>query len=159
MSDDAVCCICKSNGLISEDSQQRGYCSDCRDAFGLWQRAVPTRRPPSGCARCGHNVLVRCQVRERGASAGEAARRYLAPLAVTFHRLMKLRLFSNIPRPHPEPDFDRPAGVLEAHVCRACGFVDWYALDPQEIPIGPEYGTELVGTAPQAPCTGEDTPA
>ncbi len=147
MSEPAVCCICKSNQLIADDSRQRGYCNDCRDAFGLWPRAVPSRRPPTACARCGHEQLVRCQVRERSASGGDRSSRYLAPLAVTFHRLTKLRLFANQPRPRSEPDLDNPAGLLEAHVCRSCGFVDWYVCAPDEIPIGPEYGTELIDTA------------
>lgn len=144
MSDNSVCSICKSNELIAEDSQQRGYCNDCRESFGLWQRSAPTRRPVRPCARCGHGLLVRCLVRERGASGGDHSARFLAPLAVTFHRLVKMRFFSNQPHPRNEPDFDRPAGMLEAHVCRSCGFVEWYASAPEEIPIGPEYGTELV---------------
>ncbi len=39
---------------------------------------------------------------------------------------------------------ERPLGLLEAHVCRRCGFVDWYALDPESIPIGAAHATELV---------------
>ncbi len=35
-------------------------------------------------------------------------------------------------------------GWLEAYVCRACGFVEWYCCDPDKLPIGPEYMTELV---------------
>ena len=35
-------------------------------------------------------------------------------------------------------------GVFVAHVCRSCGFTEWYALDPKTIPIGPAFGTELI---------------
>lgn len=35
-------------------------------------------------------------------------------------------------------------GALVAYVCRACGFTEMYADRPEDIPIGPEFGTELV---------------
>ncbi len=42
------------------------------------------------------------------------------------------------------PDLAEPVGQFEATICSACGFVDWYVLDPASIPIGAEYGTQLV---------------
>jgi hypothetical protein len=42
-------------------------------------------------------------------------------------------------------------GLLEAYVCTACGFVEWYCHDPEAIPIGPEYMTEIVDYAGEAP--------
>jgi hypothetical protein len=35
-------------------------------------------------------------------------------------------------------------GWLEAYACLGCGFVEWYCLDPQSVPIGPEYMTDVV---------------
>ncbi len=35
-------------------------------------------------------------------------------------------------------------GWLEAYACLGCGFVEWYCLDPQSVPIGPEYMTDLI---------------
>lgn len=35
-------------------------------------------------------------------------------------------------------------GSLETYVCKGCGFVEWYCQDPESVPIGPEYMTELV---------------
>jgi hypothetical protein len=35
-------------------------------------------------------------------------------------------------------------GLLEMYVCRHCGFVEWYCLDPARLPIGPQYMTEIV---------------
>lgn len=89
---------------------------------------LQSRRPPGPCARCGHKVLIRCQPRERAARGNDYVYPYTAPLAVTFGG----------------GDIDAPLGVLEVHVCRSCGFVDWYTLAPESIPIGVEYGTELV---------------
>jgi hypothetical protein len=144
MPDTVVCSICKMNDLISEDSRQRGYCAECQQAFGLWARAAPSPRPIRPCARCGHPYLVRCLVRERGCTGGQRASRMLGPFAATFHRVIKMRFLSNLPRPRSEPDFDRPVGMFEAHVCRSCGFVDWYVSSPSDIPIGPEFGTEII---------------
>jgi hypothetical protein len=42
------------------------------------------------------------------------------------------------------PDLREPVGIFETYVCRTCGFTEWYAHDPEAIPIGPEYGTELI---------------
>ena len=41
-------------------------------------------------------------------------------------------------------------GTLDASTCLACGFVEWYVQDPSEIPIGPEYMSELVDDSPHA---------
>jgi hypothetical protein len=37
------------------------------------------------------------------------------------------------------PDPGNGRGLLEAYVCRGCGFVEWYCLDPESIQLGPEY--------------------
>jgi hypothetical protein len=42
-------------------------------------------------------------------------------------------------------------GLLEMFICRACGFVEWYCHDPESIPIGPHYMTELVDYGGDAP--------
>ncbi len=35
-------------------------------------------------------------------------------------------------------------GELVLYVCRACGFTEWYALEPESIPIGEQYRTEII---------------
>lgn len=47
----------------------------------------------------------------------------------------------------------RPVGVFCVFVCRRCGFSQWFADRPSEIPIDPEYyGTRLVkGHDPEGP--------
>jgi hypothetical protein len=41
----------------------------------------------------------------------------------------------------------RHHGALSMYVCRACGYVQWFADAPGKIPIGPEAHTRLVTPA------------
>ena len=52
---------------------------------------------------------------------------------------------------HPRPlmaavgsDPSRFAGVLNVFICRRCGFTQWFAFAPADIPLGPEFGTRLI---------------
>jgi hypothetical protein len=40
----------------------------------------------------------------------------------------------------------RAYGFFQAYVCRNCGFTKLFADDPGAIPIGPRFGTALVGS-------------
>jgi hypothetical protein len=42
-------------------------------------------------------------------------------------------------------------GMLETYTCLRCGYVEWYCQQPLEIPIGPEYMSELIDYTPTAP--------
>src|SRR5262249_36610684 len=109
----------------------------CCKRFGLLEeRADAPVRP---CARCGHREIVVCVARQRTEAT-------LAPLAASYRRKLKTPILTGEEEIEYDdrPDTAAPVGVFVAHVCRACGFTDWYALDPQAIPIGPDYGTELV---------------
>jgi ribosomal protein S27AE len=37
------------------------------------------------------------------------------------------------------------AGLVEAYVCKKCGFTEFYARDPESIPVDGTYIRELVG--------------
>jgi len=68
-----------------------------------------------------------------------------APMALTYARGTEIRdLFDWTKIPSARPDLTQPQGVLEAWVCRRCGFVDWYAQSPEHIPIGALFGTRVV---------------
>jgi hypothetical protein len=95
--------------------------------------------------RCDHGQFVRAVVRERGAGDWYSPR--VAPLGVTF----PLQAVPSLPRSRSEPDLREPIGIFEVYVCRACGFTEWYALEPDRIPIGPEYATELVDVGGREP--------
>jgi predicted nucleic-acid-binding Zn-ribbon protein len=40
------------------------------------------------------------------------------------------------------------AGLLEAYVCRACGYTEWYTKDPESIPVDGKIVVELTGPPP-----------
>jgi len=117
-------------------------CAACRKSFGLPARTLgAARRPPRPCARCDHDELIRAIVRERGADTWRSQR--LAPLGVTFRKQTVLSV-SGHERELDEPDLREPAGIFEVYVCRSCGFTEWYVVEPERVPIGPEFATELV---------------
>jgi hypothetical protein len=123
-------------------------CAACRQRFGLPMERWDSRRPPRPCVRCGHDDLVRALVRERGADNWRSQR--LGPLGVTFHKQTVVSA-SGHARELDEPDLHAPAGLFEVTVCRACGYAEWYVVEPEEVPIGPEYATERVGGAKTGP--------
>lgn len=46
----------------------------------------------------------------------------------------------------------KPLGVMNIFVCRRCGFVQWFAFEPDKIPIGDEFTTRMVrGSDPSGP--------
>ena len=76
----------------------------------------------------------------------------LEPLAVTFRRKMDFRgIFTAEQVETDEPDLDVPRGELEVLFCRACGKVDWFVKAPNRVPIGEQFGTELVEADPATP--------
>jgi hypothetical protein len=43
-------------------------------------------------------------------------------------------------------------GSLRMYVCRGCGYVQWFADAPDEIPVGAEYSTRVIkGPSPGGP--------
>jgi hypothetical protein len=125
----------------------RPICPKCAQRTGLAAPAA-IRRPAVPCARCGGRVLVHARVRERTVETGrETTWATARPLAITFGRGTdtKMKGFLEFQKhASPAPDVEQPFGVLEAWVCRACGSVEWYAQSPEQIPIGPLYGTTLL---------------
>ncbi len=78
---------------------------------------------------------------DRGTNNIEIAR----PLALTWARGREsAALLSFETVPSARPDLDQPLGLLEAYVCRACGHTELFTREPESIPIGPAYGTELI---------------
>ena len=37
-----------------------------------------------------------------------------------------------------------PHGPLKTYVCRKCGYVQWFAEGPGDIPVGEEYMTRII---------------
>jgi hypothetical protein len=82
------------------------------------------------CALCNHSEVIDAPAVEY--TEGQAVR-----LAVT-HAPDSLDFLE------PRDPVDYPIGLLRMLVCRACGFVQWFASRPDRIPIDEAYGTRLV---------------
>jgi len=141
-----ACEGCGKTVSVSQDAPK--LCTECAKKTGL-AYPLPSRRGAWPCMRCGHRVLVRAQVRERSVDDGrDTASLVPAPLAITYARGQEFDpnagVFSLAKRPSASPETSRSFGVLDAYVCRACGYVEWYAQEPENIPIGALYGTALV---------------
>jgi len=141
----AVCEVCGASVLDGA----RDLCDACQKKAGLPDAARP-RREVAPCLKCGGLELVRAQVRERTAgdafsSRREANKEAFVPFAITYALSKEFaKLFSLKQVPSAVPNVAVPYGILEAYVCRACGYVEWYAQAPHEIPIAAALGTELV---------------
>ncbi len=123
------CKLCKT-----DTTNDRGVCNDCLGALGF-ATPIPKAEPPQkGCARCGHLTLIRALLRERTYSGSEK----LEPQAITFGYVKGFWGMS------PSEITGERFGVMEARICKSCGFTDLFTQSPAEIPIGPEYGTELI---------------
>ncbi len=143
-----TCTVCGVNRLWDEPAQTRGVCDLCRRNFGLSDEPPGEPLRPNRPCRCGHDKFVRAQMRERSHSSAVA---YLAPLALSFRRLVSKALFSDKTREENQADVSSPIGTLEAYACLGCGLVEWYARDVRDVPIGVEYGTELVDVSTSGP--------
>lgn len=151
----ASCSFCHQ-AMFYRSDHEVGIHQSCMQRFGL-QARPPSRRLPVGCARCEHPILIRCLVRERGAQVegSQGAYAYLAPLQVTFAREVKTSVgffwAETRTQELASPDFRRPVGMLETYVCQRCGFTEWFTVEPEKLPIGPEYGTVVLDATPASP--------
>ena len=89
------------------------------------------------CPICSHNEIVRAVPKGFPESDG--------PLSTA--RLQN-QAFGMAFGPTPTKIF----GILNVYLCRSCGFVQWFAIEPDKVPIGEKYDTSLVhGPEPREP--------
>jgi hypothetical protein len=127
--------------VVEEGELVQGMCASCRRRLGLPRDAVPEVGEPVPCARCGHTEIVQAVLRQptpEGGATGMGATYALRPITP----------------PVLEVIAGRPLGVMVAHICRRCGKTELFTMNPQKIPIGPEYGTRLVKLSPRTPYRG-----
>ena len=129
------CRICNAQTVFE-------LCPTCTRKLGLSRG--DSARPALPCARCGHAQVIRALVRELTATGGDVAREVVTPMGDTYEPALDRAFFSDKVKGSAGVEQKRPLGLLEMHVCRKCGFTEWYCRDPLKVPIGPEYGTELV---------------
>jgi len=139
---ETICILCATNALATDVERHTRVCAECAAKTGLVP-LPPSRRPPLPCARCQHPVFVRVVPRELTAGGGDFVQPLAAPMMLTFEVQSRTRMVFR------GNEVDSPAvgaghGVLEAYVCRACGYVEWYCQGPEDLPIGPAFNSELV---------------
>jgi hypothetical protein len=139
--------ICESCGgaITIADATAPALCATCAKTAGL---AYPhaSARPAVPCARCQHRQLLRIMPRERTTqSGGNTNMEQPVPMALTYARGTEIKSLLDWTKvPSASPDLAHPFGILEAWVCRRCGFVEWYAQQPEQIPVGALFGTQVV---------------
>jgi hypothetical protein len=141
-----LCCGC---GTAAADLIEE-LCGKCRKALGLPSTPIPVLRPPGPCQRCSHPEIIQSLVRERAASGADYVNAYAAPLAVSLGLTDVTTVFTGR-KVGTTAALDEPHGLIVAYVCRRCGFTELYTTDAQQIPIGPEYGTRLLGEGEGGP--------
>jgi hypothetical protein len=132
------CRVCK-NQL---DDAAQAVCAGCRETLGIVEMP-PARRPVGPCHKCNGTKLIRVIPRDHTVLVAGTYQtlRVTVPMRLTVIPTLSSR-WSQDRVDHPDPAMMR--GLLEAYVCRTCGFTEWYCSDPQNIPIGPEYMTEAI---------------
>jgi hypothetical protein len=142
-----VCKLCqKSEGML-----ETGVCVECSVKTGI-RPMPPSRRQAIPCMRCNGMRFIRCMPREYSVELG------------TDHTYAQIGLMTLTQKPqitgalfgkHVQPDsVAHGTGTLETYVCVSCGYVEWYCQDPEAVPIGPEYNTQLVDYSPETPYRG-----
>lgn len=142
----ANCRICSER---REELGSIGVCATCRQRLGIREPGPPLR-PPRPCTRCEGTTFVRSwSLRERAPYGRDIVHPHLAPLAIAFEPALRTSLGWGLRM--AEPSKSKPVGILEAYVCRGCGLTELYTEGAAEIPIGPEYGTELIDVGGDGP--------
>jgi hypothetical protein len=133
------CRVC--NDKLVDDGPEL-VCERCRRKLGIVDMPPP-RRQPTPCIKCGGTALVRVIPRDHTIAPGEVGESVAVPMRLSVMPKTTPSFFmSRGVAEAPTPSSGR--GMLEAYVCRGCGFVEWYCSDPENIPIGPEFMTEAI---------------
>jgi predicted nucleic-acid-binding Zn-ribbon protein len=79
------------------------------------------------CQKCEHNEVVRAEATDF------ADANYDYPMAVAY-----------APGIMWGKSIRKPYGKLFTYTCCRCGFTEWYAENPSQIPIGKQFNTVLI---------------
>lgn len=138
--------VCKFCGQETSGT----VCGNCKHNLGL----TPGEgvRPYQPCARCQHPVLIRALVRELTVEPNvNRSTAWTVPMGATYAPNVRTSFWSGDPRGTDGAEPTKPYGILEMYVCARCGFTEWYCRDPENIPIGEEFGTEKVDVSGKSP--------
>jgi hypothetical protein len=135
-----LCVLCRAKPLVASTETQTRVCTECAQITGVVP-LPPSTRPQLPCMRCQHTALIRVVPRELTASGGDYVQTVAAPMYVTYAVQSQKRTFfagSTVETPAAGQGY----GILEAWICEACGFVEWYCQRPTEIPVGAAFNSE-----------------
>jgi hypothetical protein len=139
------CKLCQRN-----EPEPNGICNECMDRLGIIEMP-PARRPARPCAKCNGLKFVRVIPREHTIGAGgDMNVAEIAPMTLTQRPKVDHKVFGK-GMAVQAPSVVLGDGMLETYTCLACGYVEWWCEDPSEIPIGPEFMSELVDYTPETP--------
>jgi hypothetical protein len=133
-----VCTLCKRDSTSS-------ICDACKEKLGVIDMP-PGRRPRKPCLHCNGLTFVRVIPREY---TGYEPGAIIEPMTLTQPPRIVEGLFGVVSVKQPRTTHGH--GLLETYTCLTCGYVEWWCLDPREIPIGAAYMSELVDCTPDAP--------
>lgn len=153
-----LCRICTTNKLAATELSTQ-ICSECRTNLGVVEMPPP-RRPRLPCTRCQTTRFIRVLLREHIVldsvfsligTQSNAVRSTYVPMAATHEpRVVKRPPLGMTPQGSITngPDLRQPRGLLARYICCGCGLVEVFCEDPESIPIGPEYMSDVVDFGP-----------
>jgi hypothetical protein len=137
MTDTTPTCPACHARLLTDAERAVRVCEACAARAGAVPPG-PRARPVSPCARCSHDEILRATLHDRAGSDYV----WIQPIAVAYGYDTRHTLWGEVKA--LAPTSAKPHGTLVAHVCRACGYTELYTTGFADIPVGPQYGTELV---------------
>jgi len=145
----AACKLCEKETPL----RANGICDTCSLEVGIVP-LPPSRRPPVPCQRCNEMKFIRCVPREYTVQSNtDRNLPWIAPMTLTQKPSVTPKLLFK-GKDVTAPSIFDGFGVLETYVCAKCGFIEWYCQDPESVPIGPEYMTEVVDYSRTTPYRG-----
>lgn len=136
------CPVCGLASLIVSDELQMQMCTKCAVNNGV-RPMPPAMRPPAPCLRCKGLEFVRTVPREhsvRTAGSYQGDAQTSAPMYFTYAPTFGTWSVAR----RPDIEIDKGYGQLEIYACVGCGFVEWYAHAPRDIPIHPHLMTDKI---------------
>lgn len=132
------------------EAEVKEMCTNCMDALGIIEMP-PARRKAGPCLKCNGLKFIRVIPREHTVKLDrDFNTAEIAPMTLTQAPRIEHKVFGKGMNVNA-PSVVLGDGMLETYTCIACGYVEWWVENPTEIPIGPEYMSELVDYTPDAP--------
>jgi hypothetical protein len=142
------CRLCLTSAVAPTRNPRFDICDHCATTLGVIELGPP-QRPARPCDRCNRMQFVRVVPRLKGAHTSSFgtesyARATMEPFALALAPHITTGLLGGVHVNVAEASDQAGRGLIEAYVCVNCGFVEWYCLDPRNIPLGPEYMSDYI---------------